>query len=119
MLRILHTSDVQLDAPFHFLGDKGQRHRQQLRETFRRIVDMAAEAGFDLLLITGDLFNDNRPHQDTIDFVVSQLSRVRTVTYLGTPPESPQAILVSKAPASSVPLIIEYEVSFPDEARQE
>ncbi|HEC35050.1 MAG TPA: DNA repair exonuclease [Anaerolineae bacterium] len=76
MVRILHTSDVQLDAPFHFLGDKGQRHRQQLRKTFQCIVDMAAEAGFDLLLITGDLFNDNRPHQDTIDFVVSQLGRL-------------------------------------------
>jgi len=78
MVKILHTSDVQLDAPFHFLGVKGQQHRQQLRETFRRIVDMVAEAEFDLLLITGDLFNDNRPHQDTIDFVVSQLSRLDT-----------------------------------------
>jgi len=76
MVRILHTSDVQLDAPFHFLGDKGQRHRQQLRKTFQCIVDMAAEAGFDLLLITGDLFNDNRPRQDTIDFVASQLGRL-------------------------------------------
>jgi len=76
MLKILHTSDVQLDAPFHFLGDKGQRHRRQLCETFRRIVDMAAEAEFDLLLITGDLFDGNRPHQDTIDFVASQLARL-------------------------------------------
>ena len=75
-MRMLHTSDVQLDAPFHFLGDKGQRHRQQLRETFRRIVDMAVEAEFDLLLITGDLFNDNRPRQDTLDFVASQLGRL-------------------------------------------
>jgi len=44
---------------------------------------------------------------------------VRLVTYLGTPPESPQAILVGKAAASSIPLIIEYEVSFPGEAGQE
>jgi DNA repair exonuclease SbcCD nuclease subunit len=76
MLKILHTADIQLDAPFHFLGGKGQRHRQQLRETFRYIVDMAAQGGFDLLLIAGDLFNDNRPHQDTIDFVASQLDRL-------------------------------------------
>lgn len=77
MIKILHTSDIQLDAPFHFLGDKGQRHRQQLRETFRRIVDLAAHHDeFDLLLITGDLFNDNQPSQDTIDFVTSQLGRL-------------------------------------------
>lgn len=76
MVRILHTSDVQLDAPFCFLGEKGQQHRQQLRDTFRRIVDMAIEKKFDLLLIAGDLFNDNRPHQTTIDFVTSQLGRL-------------------------------------------
>jgi len=35
-----------------------------------------AEAEFDLLVITGDLFNDNRPHQDTVDFVVSQIGRL-------------------------------------------
>ncbi len=76
MVKMLHTSDVQLDAPFHFLGNKGQRYRQQLRETFRRIVDMVAEAEFDLLLITGDLFDDNRPRQDTMDFVASQIARL-------------------------------------------
>jgi exonuclease SbcD len=76
MVRILHTSDVQLDAPFHFLGDKGQQHRRQLRETFRRIVDVAIEKEFDLLLIAGDLFDNNHPHQDTIDFVTSHLGRL-------------------------------------------
>jgi DNA repair exonuclease SbcCD nuclease subunit len=76
MPRILHTSDVQLDAPFHFLGDKGAPHRQQLRQTFQRIVDLAIDGRFDLLLIAGDLFNDNRPHQDTLDFVASQLARL-------------------------------------------
>lgn len=77
MLRILHTSDVQLDAPFRFLGSKGHRHRQKLREVLRRVIDLAIEGEFDLLLIAGDLFNDNRPRQDTIEFVVSQLGRLR------------------------------------------
>ena len=76
MLRILHTSDVQLDAPFHFLGNKGQQHRQQLQDTFRHIVDVAAESEYDLLLVAGDLFNDNRPYQGTLDFVISQLGRL-------------------------------------------
>jgi len=74
--KILHTSDIQLDAPFHFLGDRGRRHRQQLRATFQCIVDLAIEQGFDLLLIAGDLFDDNRPHQTTVDFVISQLGKL-------------------------------------------
>ena len=76
MLKILHTSDIQLDAPFDFLGSKGPQHRQQLRETFKRIVDLASQDGFDLLLIAGDLFNDNRPRQETIDFVAFHLSQL-------------------------------------------
>lgn len=58
--------------------------------------------------------NDKRVFEDFMDS-----DRVRLVTYLGTPPESPQAILVGKAAASSIPLIIEYELSFPGEAGRE
>jgi DNA repair exonuclease SbcCD nuclease subunit len=76
MCRILHTSDIQFDAPFKFLGQKGQEHRRQLRETFRRIVDLAVNDDFDLMLIAGDLFNDNRPDQDTVDFVSAQFNRL-------------------------------------------
>jgi exonuclease SbcD len=76
MVKLLHTSDVQLDAPFHFLGSRGSSHRQQLRDTFQHIVDVAAEGRYDALLITGDLFNDNRPHQSTLDFVAAQLGRL-------------------------------------------
>jgi len=75
MPRILHTSDIQLDAPFSFLGGKGQNHRRQLRETFKRILDLAQD-DFDLLLIAGDLFNNNRPHQETLDFVTYHLGRL-------------------------------------------
>jgi DNA repair exonuclease SbcCD nuclease subunit len=76
MPKILHTSDVQLDAPFTFLGPKGQEHRRQLRETFGRIVDLAIDDDFDLMLVAGDLFNDNRPGQNTVDFVSAQLGRL-------------------------------------------
>jgi DNA repair exonuclease SbcCD nuclease subunit len=74
--RILHTSDVQLDAPFRFLGPRGEEHRKQLRETFKRIVEMAQQDGFDLLLIAGDLFDSNRPHQTTLDVVSMALEQL-------------------------------------------
>jgi DNA repair exonuclease SbcCD nuclease subunit len=64
---------MQLDAPFKFLGQKGRQHRQQLRDTFRRVVELAIEDDFDLMLIAGDLFDNNRPSQSTIDFVSAQL----------------------------------------------
>ncbi len=73
-LRLLHTSDLQLDAPFTFLGEKGAAHRQQLRATFRHIVDLARQGGYDLLLIAGDLFNDNRPSRASLGLVQESLA---------------------------------------------
>jgi len=58
--------------------------------------------------------NDKRVFED---FMGSDW--VRLVTYLGAPPESPQAILVGKAAASSIPLIVEYDASFPDDTEHE
>ena len=76
MVKLLHTSDVQLDAPFHFLGDKGAQHRRQLRETFGKVVDLAASGDYHLLLIAGDLFNDNHPSRETVYFVIRKLGEL-------------------------------------------
>ena len=76
MIKIIHTSDVQLDAPFGFLGEKGAQHRRQLRETFGKIIDLANGGGYQLLLIAGDLFNDNRPGRDTVNFVIRKLGEL-------------------------------------------
>jgi len=72
-MKLLHTSDLQLDAPFLFLGECGQRHREQLRQTFAAIVEMARRGDYQVLLITGDLFNSNRPLQSTVDTVLHLL----------------------------------------------
>jgi DNA repair exonuclease SbcCD nuclease subunit len=73
-MKILHTSDLQLDAPFAFLGEVGQRHREQLLKTFDEILDLAQRENYQLLLISGDLFDSNRPGQSTVDHVVNRLS---------------------------------------------
>lgn len=76
MIKLLHTSDLQLDAPFVFLGEGGARHRAQLRETLAEIIRLAKDDDYQVLLIAGDLFNSNRPLQSTIDFVLSMLASV-------------------------------------------
>jgi DNA repair exonuclease SbcCD nuclease subunit len=72
-MKILHTSDVQLDAPFRFLGAAGGKHRAQLRRTFSAIVDLAATGAYAVLVIAGDLFDSNAPQQRTVDDVLSSL----------------------------------------------
>lgn len=76
MLKLLHTSDVQLDAPFGFLGPRGKEHRVVLREAFERVIDLAETESFDIVLVAGDLFDSNRPHVTTVEFVARQIARL-------------------------------------------
>lgn len=75
-MKLLHTSDLQLDAPFAFLGEVGQRHRVQLLDTFDEILNIARKEKYQLLLISGDLFDSNRPGQSTVDHVVNRLGEL-------------------------------------------
>lgn len=74
MPKLLHTADIHLDGSFNFLGSQGVRHRQQIRSTFDRIVDLAHHDGYDLLLIAGDLFDSPHPSQATVDHVKIRLA---------------------------------------------
>jgi len=69
-IKLLHTGDLHLDAPFLFLGEKGQAQRQQLLATLNKIVEIAIDENVDLFLISGDLFASNNPSCNTIDHVV-------------------------------------------------
>ena len=71
MIRILHTADIHLDAPFRFLGHAGAKHRTQVRATFQRVLDLASS--YDLLLISGDLFDTPHPAQATVDWALAAL----------------------------------------------
>jgi len=73
MLKLLHTSDIQIGASFRFLGKQGEHHRRQLENTFTRIVQMARDERYNMLLIAGDLFDGHDVDQKTVDFVVRTL----------------------------------------------
>jgi DNA repair exonuclease SbcCD nuclease subunit len=69
-IKLLHTGDLHLDAPFLILGEKGWELRQQLLNTLDKITALAIDEKIDLLLIAGDLFDSNNPSYTTIDRVV-------------------------------------------------
>ena len=56
-IRILHTSDVHIGAPFLFLRAKGSEQRLALRESLAAIVRIAKEEEYHALVIAGDLFD--------------------------------------------------------------
>ena len=75
-LRILHTGDVHLGTSSAAFGERAGAHREQLEETFGRIVEVALEEQCDLLLVSGDLFDAARPGRRLVRFVAEQLARL-------------------------------------------
>lgn len=72
-MKILHTADVQLGAQFKTLGDKAQIQREQLKKTFHKSLELGVKEGVGLVLISGDLFDNNHPSYDLIEFVRGEI----------------------------------------------
>lgn len=58
-LRFLHTADWQIGMKAAGLGEASQRVRDARVETIRRLLEIASERQVKLILVTGDLFEDN------------------------------------------------------------
>lgn len=66
-MKILHTGDVHLDSPFAGLDTVAARQRRgELRAAFSSMTSYVRENGIDLMLISGDLFDQNYVTRDTI-----------------------------------------------------
>lgn len=82
MYRILHVSDVHLDASFAGTGlggDAARRYREALRETFVRILKLARERKVQAVTIGGDLFEQERFSADTVAFLAEQFRKLNPV----------------------------------------
>jgi len=77
MLKILHTADIHLGAKFSGLGNKGNLQREQLRATFKNVMATAINQEANIVLIAGDLFDDNQQPQRNIDLVIEQFNLLK------------------------------------------
>ena len=101
-MKIIHTSDIHLDASFASSGMTpalGRSRRQSLRAVLRAILTRAAEWPADAVLIAGDLFEQDRISQDTVAFLRSEFERIRPIPIFIAPgnhdpytPASPYAL---------------------------
>jgi len=67
-LSFLHTSDIHLDAPFSSIGDEAKAHirRNEVESILYKISERVQEEKIELLLISGDLFEDKHVRSSTI-----------------------------------------------------
>lgn len=75
-VRIIQSGDFHLDSPLalHHLSFRRQR-KEELLQSFSRIVDFAVHTAADLLLLTGDLFDSSRVTMKTLDFLAKEMKR--------------------------------------------
>src|ERR1700729_1598073 len=66
-LRFLHTADWQLGLKLAFVaGDAGAVARFQRFEVARRLARLAKERAVDVVVVAGDVFDDNAVGEDSL-----------------------------------------------------
>ena len=76
MIKLLHTADLHLDAPFPSLGEKEAQRRIDFLQTFERLLTLAIKWEADLFLVAGDLFDTPTPSAAVLGKVQSGLQRL-------------------------------------------
>jgi len=81
-LRILHTADLHLGSPFSgsgFDSDKIKERKRDLFECFDSILISAQKKKVDLLIICGDLFEEDRVKRSDINSIMRSLSEIAPI----------------------------------------
>jgi hypothetical protein len=66
-------SDQHLEAKLYNIPELEQDNR----DLFKQVIDTAIELGVDYLISTGDMFDNNNPRSETIEFVKHQVERCK------------------------------------------
>lgn len=86
MLKVIHAADIHLDSPFSLEdASSAALRREQLRETFRRLIRYADEEKADLVLIAGDLFDRKFVTKNTVELVVNSFASLPDTRFIITP----------------------------------
>lgn len=80
LIKILHCADFHFDTPFSELtGSMGEKRKEDLRETFGRTVQLARQEKVQLLLLCGDLFDNQGVSRMTINYLINKFKEIPEV----------------------------------------
>lgn len=75
-MKFIAFSDQHLESKLYNIPELEQDNR----DLFKMVIDTALEYEVDYLVSVGDLFDNNKPSSDTINFVTRELQRLGKVT---------------------------------------
>jgi DNA repair exonuclease SbcCD nuclease subunit len=81
-LRVVHTSDVHLGAYSSVRDGYAAERHSLMQDAFIGVIDLANREQADVLLIAGDLFDNDRIHESVVTFAAEQIARFEGRTFL-------------------------------------
>lgn len=76
-VKILHCADLHFDTPFAELSrNKSEGRKEDLRETFGKIIEIVKLEKVELLLVSGDLFDNTSVMQTTLDYIYKKFLEI-------------------------------------------
>jgi DNA repair exonuclease SbcCD nuclease subunit len=85
MVKVLHTADVHIGKVFEQFGSFGRQLRTQIRETFRKVLDLAATQRVDAVLLAGDIFDSDKIAIADIRFFMEGINLIKPIPVLFLP----------------------------------
>lgn len=70
-MKLIHASDIHLGSKIDstFPKEKAKQRQLEIRNTFRKMVEYADEKGVEVILLSGDVFDLDRPLKKTKIFL--------------------------------------------------
>ena len=88
-LKVLHCSDIHLDAPIAGMTiDKTNERRREIRATFMRMMEFVREREIDYVLIAGDLFENDHATNATVEFLIREFNNCQKTQFIIAPGKS-------------------------------
>lgn len=96
-IKVLHTGDVHLGYDFGSAYDVNEsfvsngihgsanNRVQEIKDTFRKIIDICRDEKADIMLIAGDLFDNENPSGELVTWVAEEFNRISEVMIMISP----------------------------------
>ncbi len=83
MIRLLHAADLHLDSPFEGLSEeKAALRRAEQRDLLRRLVELRARSGAQLVLLSGDVFDSHSAFAETEEALGIALAQLEVPVFI-------------------------------------
>lgn len=78
-IRVLHTADLHIDSPLSALGRLANIRQAELLDTFGKIIDIAKSEKVNIVIISGDLFDNRNPSKMSVNYVENKLAEISDI----------------------------------------